>query len=93
MDAVIQQIKQIALRYNVEKLVLFGSRARGDHCAVSDYDIAVYGKDLSLLDKAGLWADVEEVDTLKKIDLVFIDDNINDELLGNLERDGVTIYG
>jgi len=29
-------------RYKVDKIVLFGSRARGDYSSVSDYDIAIF---------------------------------------------------
>ena len=35
MDKTIEQVKQLAHRYGVPKLVLFGSRARGDHHARS----------------------------------------------------------
>ena len=42
MDKTIEQVKQLAHRYGVPKLVLFGSRARGDHRARSDYDFAVW---------------------------------------------------
>ncbi|MFR2289737.1 MAG: nucleotidyltransferase family protein, partial [Butyricicoccus sp.] len=38
MDKTIEQVKQLAHRYGVPKLVLFGSRARGDYRARSDYD-------------------------------------------------------
>ena len=43
MDKTIEQVKQLAHRYGVPKLVLFGSRARGDYRARSDYDLAVSG--------------------------------------------------
>ena len=43
MDKTIEQVKQLAHRCRVPKLVLFGSRARGDHHARSDYDFAVWG--------------------------------------------------
>ena len=42
MDKTIEQVKQLAHRYGVPKLVLFGSRARGDYRARSDYDFAVW---------------------------------------------------
>ena len=42
MDKTIEQVKQLAHRYGVPKLVLFGSRARGDHHVRSDYDFAVW---------------------------------------------------
>ena len=39
------QILSLARKYRVEKLILFGSRARGDWRAASDIDLAVSGGD------------------------------------------------
>lgn len=92
LDSVIEQIKAIAARYNIDKLVLFGSRARGDYTVVSDYDIAVFEKNMPPLEKAYFSNEVEEIKTLKKIDLVFVKDNGTDGILKNIKRDGVIIY-
>jgi uncharacterized protein len=92
MDSVIEQIREIAIKYKIDKLVLFGSRARGDHSPVSDYDIAIYAKNLSVLDRANFRADIDEIETLKKIDIVFVFDSATDELMKNIKRDGVILY-
>jgi predicted nucleotidyltransferase len=92
MDAVLDQIKQIAAKYSITKLVLFGSRARGDHSPISDYDLAVFGPGLSALAKADFSLDIEEIATLKKIDLVFADDNATDDLMRNILAEGKVIY-
>jgi predicted nucleotidyltransferase len=91
MDSVIKQIREIAMEYKIDKLMLFGSRARGDHSPISDYDIAVFGKDLSAFDKASFYADIDEVETLKKIDIVFVQDSATDELIKNIMREGVIL--
>jgi uncharacterized protein len=92
MDSVIEQIREIAIKYKINKLVLFGSRARGDHSPVSDYDIAIYAKNLSVLDRANFRADIDEIETLKKIDIVFVYDSATDDLMKNIKRDGVILY-
>lgn len=92
MDNVLREIKEIAIKYNIQKVVLFGSRARGDNTLVSDYDIAVFGESLSAFDKMNFCSDVEEIETLKKIDIVFMDAVLTDDLLKNIKEDGVTIY-
>ena len=93
MDDILQKIIETTSKYNVDKVVLFGSRARGDNSLHSDYDIAIYGKYFSALDKARLCSEVEEIETLKKIDIVFVDPNVADGLLESIKKDGVTIYG
>lgn len=76
----------------IEKVVLFGSRAREDNSERSDYDIAIYGKvpysvqsDIRYFCDETLW-------TLHKIDLVFVNANTYPKLLRNIEREGVTLY-
>jgi predicted nucleotidyltransferase len=93
MDQVLEQVKAIAVKYQVDKLVLFGSRARGDHTPVSDYDIAVYQDNLSALAQACFSDEVDEIPTLKKIDLVFVRENATDELAARIRQEGVIIYG
>lgn len=92
MDQIIDQIKDLAQKYCIDQLVLFGSRARGDHSPYSDYDIAVFGKKLSSVEEASFWSEIEEIETLKKIDLVFVNDTTSEKLLENIRRDGVILY-
>lgn len=40
---VIQEIIQLAKKNQVKKVILFGSRARGDYKERSDIDLAFYG--------------------------------------------------
>ena len=46
---VIEEIRTFARKYNIDKVILFGSRARGDYRRTSDIDLAVVGGDLSLI--------------------------------------------
>ena len=40
---VIDEIRELAKKYNVEQVLLFGSRSRGDYKRTSDIDLAVKG--------------------------------------------------
>ena len=93
MDKVIHALKEIALRGgSVKRLVLFGSRARGDNDENSDYDIAVFAPGMSDAEKESFLGEVEAVETLRKIDTVFIEKRHADtELYANILRDGVDI--
>ncbi len=92
LDNVLEKIKEIAVKYRIEKVLLFGSRARRDASPVSDYDIVVFGKDMSALDRARFCTDADEIPTLKKIDIVFVNDGLTDDLMESIKKDGVVIY-
>jgi len=82
-------LRKIASQYDVAKIVLFGSRARGDNQAKSDVDIAVYG----CRDFTNFYFDVEEkVWTLLTFDIVNMDNDVSEELKREIIRDGVIIY-
>ncbi|MBQ7886033.1 MAG: nucleotidyltransferase substrate binding protein [Clostridia bacterium] len=86
-DQLVRQITDAAVRFGVQKLVLFGSRARGDYRAASDIDLAVYGlkSELPLRDA------LEELPTLLKFDVVPVHEGIDRLLLAEIERDGVVL--
>lgn len=85
----IQQIIDIAQRCAVQKLVLFGSRARGDHRQTSDVDLAVYG--LEQKHETTFRSAIEELPTLLKFDIVPIRKDTDAVLLAEIERDGVVL--
>ena len=43
MEEIYHQLAELARRHGAQRLVLFGSRARGDNKERSDIDLAVYG--------------------------------------------------
>jgi predicted nucleotidyltransferase len=93
MEAVLEHIVRIARNFPIRKVVLFGSRARGDYTSTSDYDIAFFDKGaLSPQDQAMICCDIDDIPTLKKIDVVFMDPGDQDELWTNVEREGVVVY-
>ena len=62
-----KQIAQLGARYGATKIVLFGSRARGDNHPRSDIDLAIYG--MPERQQASFYFAVEEeLQTLLKFD-------------------------
>lgn len=85
---IIQEIKELAQKYGIQKVILFGSRARGDYQKVSDIDLAVSGGNI-----AAFALDVEEeTTTLLKYDVVNLDGSVQKELLDVIEKEGVMLY-
>ena len=83
-------LSQLAQKHGAQRLVLFGSRARGDHKERSDIDLAVYG--MPKEHQADFWLDAEELPTLLKFDIVHIAPGMDPKFLTNIEKDGVTLY-
>lgn len=87
-DRVLRELYFFAQKYSIEKLVLFGSRARGTNTERSDIDIAVYGGDYDHF----YWDVKEKIHSFLMFDIVQADELISEELKQEIEKDGVIIY-
>ena len=85
---VTEEIAELAKRCGVEKVVLFGSRARGDFGRASDIDLAAEGGDIDMF---RLLVE-EETSTLLQYDVVDLNQNSNTELAEIIKNEGVTLY-
>lgn len=87
-EQVIMEICEIAKRCQVDKVLLFGSRARGDFKRTSDIDLAVTGGDF-----LRFALDVEEeTSTLLEFDIVDLNRCMQQELRDSIEKEGRVIY-
>ena len=89
MENLYRKIAAIGRRFRAERVVLFGSRARGDNRSRSDIDIAVFG--VSPDDLPAFREQLDELPTLLEFDLVFVTEQTNPKLVANIERDGVIL--
>lgn len=76
-DSIEQDIISIAIKNDIKKLILFGSRARGDFKRTSDIDLAVEGGNISAF---AVQVD-EEVSILLEFDIINLDGRVQKELL------------
>ena len=89
MEELYGRLAELARRYGARRLVLYGSRARGDHRYNSDVDLAVYG--MPEENEGAFGVDCDELPTLLKLDIVQIREGMNPAFLANIEKDGVTL--
>lgn len=87
-QVVLQEISNLAEKYGIQKVLLFGSRARGDFLETSDIDLAVEGGDFT---RFALDVD-DTTSTLLKFDIVNLDGPVQRELRENIEREGKILY-
>lgn len=85
---VVEAIRDLAVLHGQEWVVLFGSRARGDHRERSDIDLACSGGDYV---RFALDVD-EQTPTLLEFDVVNLDAPVQDELRDAIAREGVVLY-
>lgn len=87
-EKVVDTIIMLGKEYKADKIVLFGSRARGDYKERSDIDIAIYGGNAELFA-----VEVEEKAlTLLKFDVVDMNKSVQEELKKAIEKEGVVLY-
>ncbi len=81
-------IKKVIENNAKYKFKLFGSRARGTFKKNSDIDLAIFDN-VNRKDEYKIRNEIDELDIIYKVDLVFINSNTKIELLKSIEKEGV----
>ena len=82
-------IEVLSANENVERVVLFGSRATETYSATSDIDITLFGDGLTHIDQTRLAGAVDELPYPHKVDLLIYRSIRNDKLRGEIDKRGV----
>ena len=91
-DAIWQQIFDVCVVYpEVERIILYGSRARGDEGLGSDIDLAIDAPDLSSRKFALLWNAIDDLPIIFPMDIVHLQALKNKQLLDAIQHDGIVI--
>jgi len=85
----IQQLKLLAY---VERIILFGSRARGDNAPRADIDIAIDCPSASDAQWLTILNIIENADTLLKIDCVRFDTLSDSNIKKNIGKEGILLW-
>lgn len=92
-EATIEKIGSVFARFpEIEKAVLFGSRAKGNYKNGSDIDLTLYGKQLTHRLSATVAAELDDLLLPYTIDLSIFDELNNARLSEHIERVGVVFY-
>lgn len=76
---------------SVDKIYIFGSRAKGDARDVSDIDVAIYCPKIADKEWVEICDKIENINTLLSFDLVRLD-TASDDLEKEIRKYGITIY-
>ena len=90
-DAIVRLVARLSAQPWVRRVILFGSRGRGDARPRADVDLAVEAPEASARDWLHLVEMTEDAETLLPIDLVRIEEAPN-ELLARIRAEGRTLF-
>mgnify|MGYP004472723485 FL=1 len=88
VSEIIEKVTQICKKHGVKRLDLFGSFATGTATPTSDIDFVVYG----CANMFALEDDLQQIETLRKIDIFDFDSIRNEFLLEDIKKYGKQIY-
>ena len=91
-DIVIADIRSVLERHaNIEKAIIFGSRAKGTYSEGSDIDIAVIGNNISFNQLMDINIQIEDLGLLYKVDVIDYK-NISTPIGAHIDRVGLLFY-
>jgi len=76
----------------IERVLIFGSRAKGSAQAGSDIDLAVVASEMPDAEFARLWNQVDALPLVFQVDLLHWDRLANPQLKDKIRREGVVIF-
>ena len=82
-------VSALATNEKVNRVVLFGSRAKGTNSQTSDVDIALFGNRLTLTDVADLSAIIEGIPMAQSVDLILFDTISKERLRTHIKTEGI----
>lgn len=92
-DTVIKELQDIFRRHvNIEKVLIFGSRSKGNYRPGSDIDLAVVGKNIDYNLLLEILCEIDELELLYSIDLLDYQKKIGTPLGDHIDRVGQVFY-
>jgi predicted nucleotidyltransferase len=92
-EATVERIRGVLADFpEVEKAVLYGSRAKGSHRPGSDIDLTLYGSGLGQTLLARIDEELDDLLLPYQIDLSLFANLTHPELLDHIRRVGVPLY-
>lgn len=92
-DRTIEKLCEVFAHYSqIEKVVLYGSRARGTYKTGSDIDITLWGAELTHSVLSRIDTELDELLLPYMIDLSIFRQIDNPAMVKHIQRDGVSLY-
>lgn len=92
-DSVICELQDVFRRHkNISKVLIFGSRAKGNFRDGSDIDLAAIGKDMDYSQLIKILTEIDDLDLLYSVDLLDYNKTIDTPIGDHINRVGQVFY-
>ncbi len=92
-DSTIDKLQEVFRRYaEVDEVIIYGSRAKGNFRNGSDIDITVKGNRINRKIMSSIWQDIEDLNFPYKVDLSDFQVLNTPDLSDHIERVGKVFY-
>ncbi len=92
-DTVVEELQNVFRRHqNIERVLIFGSRSKGNFRAGSDIDLAVIGEDIDYGQLLTILCEIEDLELLYSVDLINYKEKIGTPIGDHIDRVGQVFY-
>ena len=92
-DSVISELQAVFRRHpNIEKVLIFGSRSKGNYREGSDIDLAALGKGLDYNQLLQILTEIDDLELLYSIDLLDYYKTVKTPIGDHIDRVGQVFY-
>ena len=92
-DTVIKELQDVFRRHaNIKKVLIFGSRSKGNYRAGSDIDLAVIGNDIDYNLLLSILCEIDDLELLYSVDLLDYQKKRGTPIGDHIDRVGQVFY-
>lgn len=92
-DTVIKELQDVFRRHaNIKKVLIFGSRSKGNYRVGSDIDLAVIGNDIDYNLILSILCEIDDLDLLYSVDLLDYQKKKGSPIGDHIDRVGQVFY-
>ena len=92
-DTVIEELQSVFRQHqNIERVLIFGSRSKGNYRAGSDIDLAVIGKGIDYGQILTILCEIEDLGLLYSVDIIDYKEKVGTPIGNHIDRVGQVFY-
>jgi predicted nucleotidyltransferase len=92
-DTVIKELQDVFRRHaNIKKVLIFGSRSKGNYRTGSDIDLAVIGSDIDYNQLLSIHCEIDDLELLYSVDLLDYQKKKGTPIGDHIDRVGQVFY-